>query len=122
MPGSNPEPEVGSVPWVGVDIMPSGAGISERLALLAGGALALALVQLLQANLKRNSDDDDSQRTTAHNGKVDMSSYSVPASGYRVPCTRTAVQEQALLYKRSSRRTSASIRTWGFVVHLAWRG
>lgn len=57
--------------------MPSGAGISERLALLAGGALALALVQLLQANLKRNSSDDDSQRTTAHNGKVDMSSYSV---------------------------------------------
>lgn len=52
--------------------MSAGGGVGERLALLAGGALALALVQLLQANLKGSSSDDDSQRTTARNGKVDI--------------------------------------------------
>lgn len=61
------------VPWVGLHVMSSGGGVGEKLALLAGGALALALVQLLQANLKRNS--NDRQRTTAHNGKVDMLSH-----------------------------------------------
>ncbi|CAM9575002.1 unnamed protein product, partial [Laminaria digitata] len=52
--------------------MSSRAGVGERLALLAGGALALALVQLLQAKRRGNSGEDDSQRTTAHNRKVDM--------------------------------------------------
>ena len=74
MRGSNTRfcvvPRVGQVPWIGL-IMPSGAGVGERLALLAGGALALAFVQLLQANRKRNSSDNDSQQLTAHSRKVD---------------------------------------------------
>lgn len=56
--------------WIGLDIMSSGAGVGERLALLAGGALALALVQLLQAKRRGDSSNDNSQRSTAHNRKV----------------------------------------------------
>lgn len=45
--------------------MRSDVGIGERLALIAGGALALALVQLLQANRKAASTKGDNvnQRT-----------------------------------------------------------
>lgn len=45
--------------------MRSNAGIGERLALIAGGALALALVQLLQASRKAASTKGDNvnQRT-----------------------------------------------------------
>lgn len=48
--------------------MLSGGGVGERLALIAGGALALALIQLLQAKCTAPSTSDEKQASRGTNG------------------------------------------------------
>lgn len=50
------------------------AGVGERVALLAGGALALALVQLLQATLK-NSSANTAENRLGQNGSCSSSAH-----------------------------------------------
>lgn len=67
--------------------MPSTSGMGERLALVAGGALALALVQLLRAKREGNSAGDSNLGTGRAHSSINTTEVRL-----------TAVHEMAQLF------------------------